>query len=390
MLRLHPSRKLIQILAGEGGFHLYRLLRDRRLFLFIKLIYTSISYFKGAGSKTSATTVAYVKGPNQLRYFQYAREQLAAEFCSLKLYSSSLSHEEFGTILLPRFNIQSFIQQGCYLILMLITGRRRYLNLYLMSFSEAIRRSINSGFPNVTTFICFNDQPYDVAAIVHVLNQQKNCRTIVIQHGLILSSNFYFPAVAREFWAWGELSLKHYRAWDKTSKIIVKGRYLNDVRNKTQNFFLPPSGHSVGILIAPSDLHDEVKSILKEIDKLLSFEIKGATRISIKFHPATKMKFKLLWWIRSNTPWLRIEEEAMEELVSKYDLLITKNSTSSIDFFLRGKFVLFLEPNLSDNFPSIIYSFELSELCEIINKMNHFPSEKNIERVKFLKSSLNV
>lgn len=388
MMYLNSYLKLIRSVAGEGNFYIYQLLKNRRLFLFAKCLITTIAYFLGRGSVTAAPVVVYVKGSNQLRYFGYARKQLEGELGGLQLYRSSSALKNSDGLLLPRFCIWHVVMQCIFLLLMLITGRRRYLNLYLIYFVKSIKLSIDKGLPSVKDFICFNDQPYDVAAIVYTLNQRNNCRTIVIQHGLILSPNFYFPAVSQEFWAWGELSKKHYCSRNKNSKIITKGRYESDFRIKGKYFEFPLNWR-IKILIAPSFFHDEIKSVLVNFGKILPPELKNSDQVSIKFHPATKNLFKVRWWIRRHAPWIKQEEEPMEVLAEKYDLLITRNSTSSIEFMLRGKLVFFDVIDDKYEFPSKNFCLDLEDfVCYVKN--NYLPMCK-IEAVQiYLKSAINV
>lgn len=390
MSSLKPSLKLIRVLAGEGDFHLYRLLRERPLFLFAKCLLTTLAYFRGSGSKTESRIVAFVKGPNQARYYQHAHEQLTAHFGELQLYESAPPTKQPEARLLPRFSIRAVIHQVGWLLLMLITGKHRYLNLYLMRFAESVCYAVDNGMPHVEAFVCFNDQPYDVAAIVFALNQRKNCRTIVIQHGLVLSPNFYFPTVAREFWAWGELSRQHYRAWDKDARFIVKGRYIVDASNKADDVIWPPQDRPIRILVAPSHFHSEVKHILTELDLAMNAELKATAQVAIKFHPATKMLWKLRLWCQQNAPWLKEEREPMETLATQYDVLLTKNSTSAVDFLLRGKPSFFVNCLIGCNFPSLSYGFQASEIVRDICNRSSYQSTKNLKRLNFIRKAINV
>lgn len=389
MPSMQPSLRLIRVLAGEGDFHLYRLLRERLLFLFIKCLLNSLAWFRGNGSETAARSVAFVKGANQSRYFRYARAQLTAELGSLQLYESAPPPANAEAILLPRFQARDVARQTGFLLMMLMTGKRRYLNLYLMQFAAAVRHAVDKGLPSVESFVCFNDQPYDVAAVVFALNQRKTCRTIVIQHGLVLSPNFYFPAVASEFWAWGELSKQHYRAWDKGAQLVVKGRYQSDAAAKADTFVWPPQDRPVRILIAPSFFHDEVKTILTEIDKILSPEVKKTVRIAIKFHPATKLIWRLRWWCHRHVPWLSEEHEPMEQLATKYDALVTKNSTSSVDFLLRGKPIFVINLHSRNDFPSPAYTLELKKIFAM-EEFKQSANNLNAARLNFLQTALNT
>lgn len=389
MASLNPSLQLLRVLAGEGSFHIYRLLNNRRFFLFVKCLLTTLGCFKGKGSETDARSIVFVKGPNQFRYFQHARPQLAAELSDPQLYASTVLPTKTEALLLPRITGGAFVKQFSWLLLMLLTGKRRYLNLYLLAFASAMEKAVDEGFKLVETFVCFNDQPFDVAAILHALHKRQHCRTIVVQHGLILSHKFYFPAVAKEFWAWGELSRQHFRAWLKDAQFVVKGRYRNDVTNKSDDFIWPPEDRPVRILIAPSYFHEEVKAILKELDQTLSTKFKEEIHVAIKLHPATKFPWQLRRWYQRHVAWLKEEHEPMELLATKYDVLVTKNSTSAIDFLLRGKPVFFLDQDSKD-LPSLKYAFLLSEIELVVIYHQNPYEEKNYLRIKFLKHAVNV
>lgn len=388
MTGLNPSLKLLRVLAGEGGFHVYRLLRERRFFLFAKCLLTTFACFRGRGSETSGRAIAFVKGENQLRYFRYANAQLGAEFGPLQLYSSAPLSTAPDALLLPRISGSALVRQVACLFMLLLTGRRRYLNLYLLAFASAMRKAVDTSWPNIESFVCFNDQPYDVAAIAYALNERPDCRTIVIQHGLILSQNFYFPSVSKEFWAWGELSRQYYRAWDKGAQLVVKGRYCDDAKNKASDFVWAPVERPVRILVAPSFFHDEVKHILSELDLAMDTELKTTAHVAIKFHPATKLLWRLRRWCRYHAPWLKEEHESIELLASQYDILVTKNSTSAVDFLLRGKVVV--SNGINEDFPNSKYALQINQIGEILKHQKDPVIGKNPNRLEFLKYALNL
>jgi len=391
MTNLRPTLKKLRILAGEGDFHCYRLLKlGRRGFLFSKYLLTTLSYFKGTGGCATTRTIAFVKGGNQLRYHRHVAEQLESDFGEVQLFTSSRLSVCPASLMLPRLSVLDVLLQFYFLLLTLLTGRRRYLNLYFLAFEAAIVKTVGTGFQAVETLICYNDQPYDVAAILHALHDHDTCRTIVIQHGLVLSEKFYFPSIAREFWAWGELSRTHYCARDQFSRILIKGRYNEDVIIKRDNFIVPGAGKPLRILVAPSYFHDEVKQTLESLGNMLSGEFGVKASVAIKFHPSTKFAGLLKLWCVRCAPWMSEEIEPMEELADKYDVLVTKNSTSAVDFLLRGKPVFFLEPRSDEEFPSISYGFKLEQLSPLLTNFSTDLCNKNASREKFLRLALNV
>ena len=391
MTFLRPSLKNLRVLAGEGDFHCYRLLAmGRRVFLFSKYLLTTVAYCLGQGGGATERTVAFVKGKNQLRYHRHVTTQLNSEFGPVQLFvSSGLSlSPEFR--MLPRIPVSAVFHQFCLLTLLLLTGRRRYLNLYLLAFAGAVGKVVEKGLGGVKVFVCYNDQPYDVASILFALNNRKNCRTVVIQHGLVLNEKFYFPSVAEEFWAWGELSREHYRAWSSSARLLVKGRYADDARKKREEFILPVDGEPLRILIAPSHYHEEVKQILTSLNKVLVDMPSRNVFFAIKFHPSTRFIGLLKLWCVRHTPWLGEESDPMEALSDKCDVLVTKYSTSAVDFLLRGKPVFFLEPRTDQGFPSEAYGFELGQLGSLLCSSLSDLDRKNTARKKFLEIALNV
>lgn len=387
MNHLEPSVASLKVLAGEGGFNMYRLINGwGRYFIFVKLLLTSFSYFWGKGSSFYCEVISFVKGDNQLRYHSFVENRLIADFGRVQSVSC---RGRGGCVGFPRFSIDEFFLQFYFLGLLLLSGRRRYLNLYLLSFQNAMERIVSTDLGRVEIFVCYNDQPFDVAAIVESFNRRKLlCRTIVIQHGLILNEKFYFPSVASEFWAWGSESIRHYCSWRKSAQIFVKGRYLSDASIRADNFCSFSNG-GVNLLVAPSFFHQEIKNIARNISVLLGD--KNGIFVAIKFHPATKFKWILKLWCMIYAIPMREEIDSMEVLSKKYDILLTKNSSSAVDFLLSGKIVSFLEFNEDAGFPSVSFGFSLKEIEDILGDKGGFNfHSKNIGRRQFLKKFLNV
>lgn len=392
MNQMSFMRKTLNTLAGEGNFHSYRMLHSRkRGLLFAKSLAVTLSFALNRGEVASQKAVVFVKGKNQLRYQSFLAEQLQKELGKCDVFTSSRLPLDIDRSSLGGFSLSALVRQATLLTLMLVTGRRRYLNLYLLAFQVEIDRIVNKSFEHINTFLCFNDQPYDVAAILNSLHNKKRCRTIVVQHGLILSEQFYFPTVAREFWAWGELSKRHYRSWSRTGSIFIKGRYIGDEAKKGEHLVMDrPIGEPLKILIAPSHIHIEVQDIVLGVKSILPEFYREKTTFAIKFHPATKFKSWLkfrCWWI---APSLNVETAPMEALAERYDALITKNSTSAIDFLLRGKPVFFHPAFNGADFPSSKYGFTLLQLKNLVENRTLDVNDKNVERMKLLKDTLNV
>lgn len=250
--------------------------------------------------------------------------------------------------------------------------------------------AVDGSLSSARNFICYNDQPFDVAAIISALHQRGNCRTITIQHGLILSEKFYFPTNTQEFWAWGELSRLHFRSRLPDGKFVIKGRYPDDAESKSNTFILPKSADaSWKILIAPSHQHNEVKSLVQLIKNNLPKSEASNTHIGIKLHPATKGVPLIRLWLYIFAQGFSIERVNMEKLSLQYNALLTKNSTSAVDFLLRGKPVVFSDLPSGSLFPSPDYGISPSQFSKLLDKALDLKA-KNAARLQFLSFSLNV
>lgn len=392
MKALRPSLSVLRALAGEGNYHAYtRLKGAKRGVLFLKSLRVSLAYtFHRNGPRTRATLVV-ANGLNQERLFHKYRPQLSKAFGEISLFSVfrlANTHDRCG---LPRFSAFEMGQQLVLLLLVLASGQKRYLNLYYLAFAAAMQRVIQHGAPNLKAFICFNDQPFDVASMIVALRQRETCQTCVIQHGLILSEVFYFPTNAKEFWAWGPLSRVHFRSRHAQGRLIVKGRYADDTENARSGFLAPmPEKHPYRILVAPSHFHDEVKGLVGAFLEELHNKLPTQINLGLKLHPATKASWRLRRWLANRNINIVLEQANMEQLSEDYDLLFTKNSTSSIDFLLRGKPVIFSEFPQNGNFPSADYGFGIDQLQNVISGEVENIAAKNDARKNFLKDALFV
>lgn len=389
---VRPTLPLLRALAGEGDFNLYRLLAaGRGGFVFLKCLRTTLAYAWRNGQKPDSATVIWIKGQNQLRLYRNQKNMLEAEFGQSSVYTAPRLNAALDQLHLPRFAIGESAAQAFYLLMMLVTRRRRYLDLFLLAFYAAIRESIDAGLPGVRNFVCYNDQPFDIAAIILALHQTKDCRTVVIQHGLILSEKFYFPANAREFWAWGELSRRHFRSRSPDGKLVIKGRYQDDAESKSDTFVLPDAeGARWKMLVAPSHKHDEIKELARMAKQEIVQKSEKNIRIFMKFHPATKNIWLIKLWIFLFARGIETERREMEILSRQYDILLTKNSTSAVDFLLRGKPVIFSDMMENNDFPSKGYGLEMSDLRHIHNNFHRNIKNINEQRLNFLKNAIYV
>lgn len=385
-----PSLALLKTLAGEGKYHLYRLLTNgKRIFLFLKCAKVVTFHTFRSGKPNYASRVTFIKGANQLRLCRRQYNELKEEFGSLHVCAMSSLKYFPNQSYLPKFSLKDASIQYYYLLYMLILGKKRYLNLFLLSFYNSINKSLNYGLPCIQEALFFNDQPFEMAAIAYSLNSRDDVRTVTKQHGLILSENFYFPTNSKEFHAWGNLSRRHFSSRVSTGKLIIRGRSKTDGLRKRADFVLPEGGmRNLRILGATSFLMSDIASLIRALRE--EFPAHSAQPvIGIKLHPATKAAWLVRRRIRRALPNAAIEMSDMEDLASEYDILVTKNSSSAIDFMLLGKPVIFLSPPAKAKFPSVQYGFDLEDIRNFINNRK-IEIGKNKKRLQFLKESLNV
>ena len=402
------SLGIVRALGSEGNFQNHQLVKNgRALFVCLKLVRAALFYAFCGGSAVASTSPAgdaavLIKGPNQLRLFAKQRPELETEFGAITpIATSRFSPNTHGLISLPLSSLPGIsLARAAKLILiaalLFCTRKARHLNLFYLRFFEAIEPVCAHRLGGHEVVACYNDQPFDIAAIIHAVNLQGKAKTIVFQHGLVLSEAFYFPAKAREFRAWGDLSRKHYKALDSASHLVVSGRYGDDAAQKAAQFKVPDAspddnkGGRPAILAAPSFVPAEIDDMAGSIAEWLGASGLSDPKIAIKLHPATKQKARILAKIRRALPSLCEETDRMEELAHRYDVLITKNSTSALDFMLLGKPVVFLEPRDDGQFPSAAYGFALDELVSMSAMTMQRLDEKNDARLEFLKAALNV
>jgi hypothetical protein len=391
------SLGIVRALGSEGNFQNHQLVKNgRALFVCLKLVRAALFYAfcggsAGAGTPPAGDAAVLVKGPNQLRLFSKQKPELEAEFGAITPIATSRFSPEQDLSPLPRISLAGAVKLIALAALLFCTRKARHLNLFYLRFFEAIEPVCAHRLSGYDAVACYNDQPFDIAAIVHAVNLQGTAKTIVFQHGLVLSEAFYFPAKAREFRAWGELSRTHYKALDRASHLVVSGRYGDDAALKAAQFKLPDANEGrPAILAAPSFVPAEIDDMTGAIAEWLGGCGLSDPKIAIKLHPATKQKTSILAKIRRALPSLCEETDVMEELAHRYDVLITKNSTSALDFMLLGKPVVFLEPRDDGQFPSAAYGFALDELVGMSAMTIQRLDQKNAARLEFLKAALNV
>lgn len=382
----------VRSLASEGKYHMHRQLAEgRRVFVSAKLASVALNYWRGSGTKPDTNRMAIIKGQNQLRHHRYTETLRNNRLGPVEAFSDSPGLA--GTSVLPRFTTKELFVLMLLATRILILGRRRDLSVYYLYFFCAVERVAGSHLSELESFVCYNDQPFDVAAFIYALNKNNRCKTIVIQHGLILSPNFYFPCHASEFWAWGPLSLEHFRTRHAEGTCIITGRYAEDAERLAADYILCPETGSIRILIAFSFFHSEIKS---GIDKVAAIRrdipqpLRNRIKFSIKLHPATKMRFWLRSTLKFSADWLELVDGEMELLVNDFDGLITYNSSSVVDFILAGRWIFFISHAGQQSSPARLAGWTLYSSSDMLEILTSTVQSNNDVRNKFLSDSINV
>jgi hypothetical protein len=388
------TKETLTRLAGEGSFAVYkRSTLGQRLFISMKFAANSSSFFLfGSNKKISAENIFFIKGRNQLRLhrranIRFEEENRGASFLQPDFAMWRVNHELRRWLRIERRHLWA---QLCFVCGYLLTGKKRYLNLYFLNYQASMEAGIRKYCGPIRNFVCYNDQSYEAAAIILGLRRLTSAKTVVVQHGLILSPEFYFPVNADEFWAWGELSRKHFSCRKQTTKLLVKGRFPEDqaVKNEDRGASAaaqrPPR-----ILIAPSYKHREILGLVKSTLSH-SKKFNDSFELAIKFHPATKFRVLLALYCRSRQIHIESMNSDMCEIAGRFDAIVTRNSTSAIDFMLRGKriFIDLFDPKI--DFPSREYADPISDLSALIARRRLADEHQTVHRLNFLKSAINV
>lgn len=388
-------RETIVRLAGEGNFSIYKKSTPKqRAYLGLKLLLNSVAFWLGGQNKeVSAVNIFYVKGQNQCRLHKHANLAFReAKEESMTLIQPDWSWWQRKDNFSRWFKMEGkYVSAQLYLIASyVLLGEKKYLNLYFLSYQTAIEEGIRKFGTKIEFFLCYNDQTYEASSIILALKRLTSAKTVVFQHGLILSPSFYFPVNADEFWAWGELSKRSYFARCKKSRFIVKGRYLEDriIRRECVADLIEPG--QPRILIAPShvlqEIIDLVASTLKSVEGL-----RVPYKVAIKLHPATKLKIFIIMYCGVRNISVEPIRSEMEDVVGRFDAIATRNSTSAVEFLLRGKAVFVDIFDSSRIFPSLEYAAPLSMLGNYIKALKRIEGEfQKLPRLTFLKNAIDV
>lgn len=159
----------------------------------------------------------------------------------------------------------------------------------------------------------------------------KKFESYVIQHGLILTVDYYYPIYADHFLAWGEHS---YHLLPDPQKALITGTYkfskLKELRQKTDDRVL---------LYCISILDDE--KVNKKIDDLLSMLSYLNMKLAVKMHPGSFYSISDLEKKYGGENAVRFYKEcALADI--DFDVAVIENSTILLDLCYLGKpFIIF-------------------------------------------------
>lgn len=355
-------RETLGVLAGEGGFAVYKetslLARLRRV---AKYGVNSVSHFlKGSRSECAAKVLVYAVGANQSRL----RSRYGVQyFGSDALF---VDHPKLGGVRdrigAPCIGFSELMRHLYLLSIYLVRGKKRDLSLFFLAYQKSMEAYVNSCMAGVREFYCFNDQIYECSSLILSLRRKGECKSVVIQHGLILRHQYYFPVNADEFWAWGRLSGRNYsnRYRLGLGGFVIKGRFPSDLEYwKSARSGCLEEGAS--ILIAPSYDISEVARLLE----LTKAAVGSVCKIYLKPHPSTKGMVEVRGLCRKYGVELVPKEREMGDLALEMDAMVTSFSTSVIDFLILKKLVFVEKFHVIDDFPSPDYCYSLSEISRM-------------------------
>ncbi len=378
---------VIRCLGGEGNFSIFKRKNLLSRFIWALKAVVKLTYMlTGYSVKINTKDLIYLCGVNQDRLLQ-----------SLDLKSYGIS-DEHDVIKQPRSiykkNKWPFvsIDLHCYWMLVflclvyVVTGNNRYIAAFLIRYYKGVSYFLNATVSDIERLICLNDQPFEAAALTLWAREQgKN--TIVLQHGVILSYNYYYPSNSKEFWAWGENGRLHFKTRVKGGKYVVKGRFLKKEYD-IPGYFILPDRETMNGVVCPSFSASEIVGLIKLVGSIEKG--KGKRLFSLKLHPSTKFKFVFrligffygLNWINYKTPIL--------EVAKKYDFLVTKNSSTAVDFLLLGKPVFGIEtPPLHEKIFNNSF-FSEDDMKKLIHSGHLFNVEEvNDSRISFIRGCTN-
>ena len=265
--------------------------------------------------------------------------------------------------------------------------KRRNFLLFYWTFYTIIDKNLKyiNNFPDY--LFTYNDQDLVTSSIVTSL-RQNGTYCVVMQHGLILDSEGYFPCNSNEFWAWGTCSFDAFQSKNRNCAFFVTGRLQADVKrfSSTQKKLFRPQQK---ILIAVGSRWKDIYLAIKKIRSSSLEQILDIKKFSIKYHPGTKCKIIIKILIKFYFSRINEEKGLIEQAVDKYDILYTRNSTVLLDFLLCGKPVLLLEKRVKLG----ALQSHCSTLDELILKKNDIDNKllkQNKNRIAVLNDYLQI
>jgi len=377
----------IRYLAGEGNFAaLKRKILSQRVIFSMKLIVKVFIVSFSKSRAVCADDVVYVCGKNQHRLLDsiaIEKYGVSGSYYVLdqptRLFDRKINFKSSFVSISFRY----FLILIIYLLAYVVSGNKRSLARFYVEYYNGVSSFFDKYLINTKRLIFFNDQNFEAASLVLAAKRHGKL-TAVIQHGVIVAYNYYFPINCDEFWGWGDAGKKHFYSRGLKGKYLVKGRKLKEDHGLSGGYVFPDFYlDSPRLIICPSFYWAELSCFLKLLKKISRYNVD----IYFKPHPATKFKFFLFFLVRSSGAEWVSSKDSIQSVAMAFDFLVTKNSSSAVDFLILGKpvFSLFSSHTDTDIFNNCLFTH--NDLFHVLegNKVE-FESEKNDRRLKFLES----
>ncbi|WP_421860206.1 hypothetical protein [Marinobacter salarius] len=380
-----PSNStIIRYLSGEGNF---AVLKNKGLFqriifstkLIIKVFLLTFPYSKFAPKGD----LVYVCGSNQHRLLgsiDLSVYDVDENYCAL-VQPTPFSKEKDRSKNKIHVSIafKDFFVLFFYCLGYIVLGKNKLLAAFFIKYYNCVSDFFRENLHSINRLICFNDQPFECASLILAAKSHKKS-SVVIQHGVIISYDYYFPINCDEFWAWGSAGRPYFKSRSVCGEYIVKGRWLKKKEAISSDFVFPDSGKPKGV-ICPSFFWKEIFFFIRFLKALKEKGVK----VDLKLHPATKFKILIKFlMITSRCKWVK-PEVSIQLVAKEYDFLITRNSSSALDFLLLGKPVFGVGTSDRDNRVFGQSFFDENGIDNFVFKgeLNH-AREVNDNRLSFL------
>lgn len=194
-----------------------------------------------------------------------------------------------------------------------------------------------------------------------VIAMNENCYSRVVQHGLVLYKDLYYPVRANQFCAWGAHTKE---IMNNDEKVWVTGTYKFDSLEKRKN---NASIRKVLYCVSTLDNHlvEQKIGILQEICAVFKMEL------AIKLHPGSF--YSLDYWKNRFESIQFYKNERFHQI--EFDLAVSENSTVNLDLSIMGKPFIIYDNNLGyfERYSEIIpFASNPDDLRRIFSTLDRF------------------